>query len=248
MAEKCKILIADTSEAVRESLREILQSSFDLRLCCDGRTALELLHRFQPNVLVLDLMLPGIDGLSLLQTAADAGIRPAVLATTRQQNDYILDTAFRLGVSYIMLRPCDIIALVDRIRDLASRSCGQNVSLELPDQVRRILVRLGFSVSTKSYPVLENAVVWYALHPGAFLSKELYPAVGKPYGIEAGAVEKRIRDLVHRTWKQRDDQIWQLYFLPDADGKIPCPSNGAFLARIADQLPTALELSAGKNV
>lgn len=246
--QKCKLLVADTSEAIRESLRELLEDSFDLRTCRDGRTALELLHRFRPDILVLDLMLPGIDGLSLLQTAADAGIRPAVIATTRQNSDYILDAVYQMGASYIMLRPCEIIALADRIRDLACHCCHQEMTMDLTAQVRRILVRLGFSISSKNYPVLEDAVLWYAEHPGAFLSKELYPAVSKPHGISSGAAEKRIREYIHKIWKERDDRIWQLYFPPDAKGNIPCPSSGVFLARIADQLPTQLEQHAGRNV
>ena len=154
MAEKCRILIADTSEVVRQTLREILEDQHDVKLCCDGRSALELLYRFRPHVLVMDLMLPGIDGLSLLQAAADGGLHPAILATTRYQNDYILTTAYRLGVSYIMLRPCQTGALVDRIQDLICRCRQDQTAADITTQVRRLLVRLGFSVHAKSYPVL----------------------------------------------------------------------------------------------
>ena len=248
MAEQCRLLIADTSEAVRESLREILAESFDLRTCCDGRTALELLHRFRPEVLVLDLMLPGIDGLSLLQTAVDAGICPAVLATTRQQNDYILDAAYRLGVSYIMIRPCEIGALVERIQDL-SRSCsGKALPMDLSSQVKTILVRLGFPTKPRSYALLHDAILWMADHPGAFLSKELYPAIGKMHGISDLSAEKDIRVLIHTIWEHRDDRIWQLYFPPDAEGNIPRPTNGTFITRIVDRLPTQLERSANPDV
>jgi len=246
--QQCRLLIADTSEAIRESLREILSSSFDLRICQDGRTALELLHRFQPDVLVLDLMLPGIDGLSLLQTAVDAGICPAVLATTRQQNDYILDTAYRLGVSYIMIRPCEIGALVDRIRDLSQRSSRRFVSLDLPSQVKCILVRLGFPTKPKSYALLRDAILWMADHPDAFLSKELYPAVGKLHGISDTSAEKDIRTLIHSIWETRDDRIWQLYFPPNKDGNIPRPSIGTFITRIVESLPTMMEREAAQDV
>ena len=248
MAEKCKILIADTSETIRESLREILADSYDLRLCCEGRTALELLYRFRPDVLVLDMMLPGMDGLSLLQAAADGGIFPVVLATTRYENDYILDTAYRMGVSYIMARPCEIGALVDRIQDLACRCSKELAVMDGPAQVRRILIRLGFSVKAKSYTVLEKAILWMAENPGAFLSKELYPAVGKTCGISGTAAEKRIRDLVHSVWEKADQQIWRLYFLPDAVGNIQCPSNGAFITRIVECLPMPMERSGWSDV
>lgn len=241
MEQRCKLLIADTSEAVRESLREILGDLFELRLCGDGRTALELLHRFQPDVLVLDLMLPGIDGLGLLQIAADAGICPAVLATTRQQNDYILNAAYRLGVSYVMLRPCEIGALADRVQDLARRCSDKAQPADLSFQVKLILARLGFPQKSKNYVLLLDTILWQAEHPQAFLSKEVYPAVGKAHSRSSLSVEKSIRVFIHKIWEARDDQIWRLYFPPDADGNIPQPTNGSFINTIVNKLPTPLE-------
>lgn len=242
MEEKCRLLIADPSESIRETLRELLEDSFDLRTCHDGWAALELLHRFRPDVLVLDLMLPGIDGLSLLQAASDAGIRPAVLASTRYHNDYVLDAAHRLGVSYLMLRPFLFSAVTDRIQDLA---CGiRKYTMDPPSQARRILVRLGFPTRPKAFSMLLDAIVLLAENPGTFLSKELYPAVGKLHDSSGTATEKAIRNLLHNTWDHRDEQIWQLYFPPDANGNTVRPSNGAFLSRIAQCLPTPLERSA----
>lgn len=237
MEDKCRLLIADSSEIVRDALRDILEDSFDLKLCGDGRTALELLHRFRPDVLVVDLMLPGIDGLSLLQAARDADIHPAVLATTRQQNDYILDTAWQLGVSYMMLRPFSLGAITERIQDLALHT--RKYTMDPSSQVRRILVRLGFSAKPKSYAMLRDAIVLLAENPGIFLSKELYPAVGKLHNTSAAATEKAIRDLLQSTWPHRDDSVWQLYFPSGADGGRP--SNGVFLTRIAQCLSTPLE-------
>ena len=248
MAQQRKILIADTSEVLREALRDTLQNSFQLQLCCDGRAALELLRRFQPDVLVLDLMLPGFDGLSLLQAAADADLHPAVLATTRYQNDYILDTAYRLGVSYIMMRPCEIGAMVDRIQDLASRGNPAEISLDTVTQIKRILNRLGFANNLRSYAMLVDAIIWLADHPGAFLSKELYPVIGKRHGTTALSAEKDIRMLIHSTWQRRDDRIWQLYFPPDAQGNSIRPSNSVFLARMVQHLPTPLERAGQSDV
>lgn len=248
VGEKCKLLIADTSETIRGTLRDILAERYDIWVCGDGRTALEMLYRFRPDMLVMDLMLPGMDGLSLLQTAAEAGICPTVLATTRYENEYILDAAYRLGVRYIMARPCEIGALVDRIQDLADRYKEDLAAMDGSTMIKRILVRLGFSVKAKSYPVLEKAVLLIAENPDMFLSKELYPAVGKPFGISGTAVEKRIRDLLHSAWEKGDRKIWQLYFPPDAAGEVQCPSNGAFIARIAECLPTPIEHSGWSNV
>lgn len=239
MEKECRVLIADSSEIIRQVLTEYLEDKFSVRTCGDGRAALELLHQFNPHILVLELMLPGIDGLSLLQAAVDADIRPAILATTRQNNDYLLDAAYRLGVSYMMLRPFPTHTMVERIEDLAISL--QKYTTDPVAHLGRILCRLGFSPKAKSYPLLVDAIVQLSQNPSAFLSKELYPSVGKLHNASGTAAEKAIRDLMHSTWAKRNDSIWQLHFPPDANGNSIRPSNGVFLARMAQCLPTPLE-------
>ena len=89
--DRKKLLIAEGTEDFRAALTDSLRGAFHLRECGDGNLAMEMLRRFQPDILVLDLMLPGLDGISLLQMAAAAGIRPMVLATTRFVSDYVLE-------------------------------------------------------------------------------------------------------------------------------------------------------------
>lgn len=237
MAEKCRLLIADTVEAFRLALQEVLQDSYDIRICRDGRTALELLRRFQPDLVVLDMMLPGLDGISLLQAAAKEGIHPIVLATTRYYNDYILDSAAHLGVDYIMVKPCDITSTVDRIRDL-SRGL-RSVSQKPPDphsQASGLLLRLGISTKLHGYLYLREAILVMAGNPGLSITKELYPTVARRCGSNVIKVERSIRTAIQMAWEKRDERIWQLYFAPDSGGSIPRPSNGTFISRLAEEL------------
>ena len=71
-----KLLIADGNEEFRRALAAELQGAYHVRCCDDGKEALSLLRSFAPDVLVLDLMLPGLDGISLLQSAAASGLVP----------------------------------------------------------------------------------------------------------------------------------------------------------------------------
>jgi CheY-like chemotaxis protein len=84
-----KLLIADAGEEFCLALAEMLSSSYTIRMCQDGKQALELLESFCPEVMVLDLTIPGTDGITLLERAAAKGFRPTVLATTRFCNDYV---------------------------------------------------------------------------------------------------------------------------------------------------------------
>ena len=110
-----KILIADGCEDFRLALANILQDDYIVRTCADGDQALQLLHSFSPDILVLDLMISGLDGLSLLQSAAETDTPPTVVATSRFLSDYVIETAKQLGVMFLAAKPCSLNAIAARI-------------------------------------------------------------------------------------------------------------------------------------
>lgn len=232
-----KLLIADGNEDFRLALAEALRGAYYVRSCRDGKEALELLHSFSPDVFVLDLMLPELDGISLLQTAVTSGIRPMVLATTRFLNDYVLDSVDLLGVGYLMVKPCDVRATVARIHDLSQKLRQPLVSQPDPrTHVSNLLLSLGIPTKLRGYTYLREAVLLMAKDPKQSITKELYPAVAALCGCESTHVERSIRSAIATAWKHRDDRIWQLYFQPGAGGSLPRPTNAAFISRLADSL------------
>ncbi len=232
-----KLLIADGNEEFRLALAEALQGTYYVRSCCTGREALSLLRSFGPDVLVLNLILPEMDGISLLENALACGIHPMVLATTRLTNDYIMESVTRLGVDYVMKRPCDIPSTVARVRDL-SRHIAPPI-LSVPDpraQVTNLLLSLGIPTKLKGYPLLREAILLMAKDPDQAITKELYPSVAAACGCNKDRVERGIRSIINAGWMRRDDRIWQQYFRPGPDGVIHRPSNGEFITRLAESL------------
>lgn len=123
-----KILIADGNDEFRLALTE----------------ALALLRSFCPDILVLDLLLPGLDGISLLHSAVNANICPMVLATAKFLSQYMTDVFDCLQVDYFMMKPCDIQATVDRIHDLSQRIRRPLISQPDPrNYITGLLVNLG---------------------------------------------------------------------------------------------------------
>lgn len=235
--EMLKLLIADGTEEFRHSLADALRGAYYVRTCCDGREALEQLRSYAPEVVVLDLMLPGLDGISLLQQAAACGIHPMVLATSRFVNDYVLEAVDRLGVGYLMLKPCDVNATVARISDLSQRI--RQPVLGKPDlrtHVSNLLLALGVPAKLRGYAYLREAVLLMAARPGQSITKELYPAVGELCGTTAMHVERSARSAITAAWEHRDAQLWGLYFPPDGSGCLSRPTNAAFICRLADGL------------
>ena len=235
--DRQKLLIADGTEDFRLALSEILQETYHVCSCQNGKEALALLRSFQPDVLVLDLMIPGLDGISLLQAASSEGICPMVLATTRFSNSYVLDSAYRLGVGYVMVKPCDIQATVARIGDLSQRlHPSASVPQDLKTTISNLLLSLGFPTKLRGYAYLREAIFLMSKRPGISITKELYPEVAAICGSEKSHVERSIRSAIEKAWQFHDDEIWGEFFPRAPDGSVPMPTNGTLIAQLSEFL------------
>lgn len=232
-----KLLIADGTEEFRLALADTLRGAYVVRTCQEGMETLQMIQSFKPEVLVLDLMMPGLDGITLLQKTAEIGLRPVVLATTRFANDYVMEKTAQLGVGFVMVKPCDIGATVARIADLTQRVGPPAVTQ--PDSrtaASNLLLALGVPTKLRGYACLREALLEAMHDPGQSVTKELYPAVAGICGGNAVQVERSIRSAIHAAWSCRDEQIWRLYFQPGPDGAVPRPTNAAFISRLTDRL------------
>lgn len=232
-----KLLIVDTAEDFCSALADALKGDYIVRTCNDGETALEMMRTFSPELLVLDLTIAGIDGLSVVQMISDGRRKPGILATTRFLSDYVLEAASRIGIDYMVVKPCNIKALLARLADLAEKCKNRGVvHQDYKASVANLLLTLGFSTNCKGYNYLREAIPTYAKDPGQTMTKELYPAVGKKYGASALQVERAMRTAIEKAWKRRDNETWGRYFILLTDGEIAKPCNSEFISRLADVL------------
>jgi two-component system response regulator (stage 0 sporulation protein A) len=234
---RMKLLIAEGNEAFRMALAELLGDVYDLRLSGEGNEAMELLYSFRPDLLLLDLMLPGLDGITILERAVAAGLRPMVLATTRFASEYTLEQAGLLGVCYVMKKPCDLRATVARLSDLGQRiSQSPGAEADPRVQVSNLLVALGIETKWKGYGCLREAILLMARERDQSMTKELYPAVAKICGGDWESVERTCRSAIQKAWAKRDRRLWQLYFPGEGPEGARRPSNRAFISRLADAI------------
>ena len=235
--DKRKLLIAESAEDFRDALAQTLQGTYHIAITSDGQQALQLLRSFLPDILVLDLMLPGLDGISLLQQAVESGIRPMVLATTRYPSQYTLAALEQLGVEYVMVKPCDLHAVALRVTDLSQQLKVPAFSQPEPRAlISNTLLRLGISTKLRGYSYLREAIILMSRDPNQSITKELYPAVASLCDGTAIQIERSIRSAITTAWKRQDPHIWQLYFAASENGRIPRPTNAAFISRLADLL------------
>lgn len=218
-----KLLVADMSPEFTDALENTLGSEFEMQICHDGETALELLHYFQPDVLVLNLVLPFKDGLTVLQESTH---KPRViLAVTHILPPYAQQRALDLGVQYIMFTP-RISALRVRLMDLIAEN--------QPKEGGRTAVHLhalGFRTNLDGYRQLCVGIPIFAQNPGMLLSKELYPAIALVFCLpDPRTVEHSIRKAITDAWAHRDIIVWEKYF----PGACEAPTNKAFISRLAE--------------
>ena len=239
------VLIADGSESYCTQLQDTLRWICNVRTCTSGIEALSLLAEIHPDVLVLDLMLPGLDGISVLKALHGSGSQPLILASTCLVSDYIIETAQQLNVSYLMVKPCDVRATAARIQEqLQALQRDSEEARDLDFRISGLLLMMGFSVKLHGFKYLREAISRILLNPDQSITKELYPDVGRVYGTAGSHVERSIRGALADAWKRRDDRVWQLYFPADSQGKMKKPTNAVFITRIADGLRISLSSSA----
>ena len=232
--ENLQILITDSSAEFLDALTERLRGDFSVATCQNGRQAWKMIQAEQPGILVLDLLLPGLDGLSLLQQLPTEN-RPKVLAMTNFLSNYVVEACQKLGVSYLMRKPCDLDATARRVRDMAEELRPPTVTLADPrTTVSNMLLRLGIPTKMRGYAFLREAVLVMAHDRTQSVTKELYPTVAQRCGGNPLQVERTIRAAIHSAWDNRDESVWQQVF--HTDGPIPRPTNSAIISLLAEQL------------
>ena len=251
MDKRTSILIADNSEEFCGSLSTALQRTERFNLvgtACDGEQAMQLLEERKPDILVLDLMLAKKDGLSILKSMTGWERRPAVVATSGFMTDYVASAAAGLGVAYLILKPCDREALVDRLEELRGDT-GRSIPVRrAPGQsiealVTGIIHEIGVPAHIKGYQYLREAIIIAVGDMDVInaITKVLYPQVAKTFQTTPSRVERAIRHAIEVAWDRGDLDTLQRFFgytVSNTKGK---PTNSEFIALIADKLQLQLK-------
>lgn len=223
-----KVLIADPEDAFRESAAAALEQRFRVKCCTRGDLAWQELLAWEPEVLILDLFLPEVDGVELLRRLRGLDRRPLVLvATVMPPSEYVRCTLEHLEVTYAMMKPCRMRSLAARVEEMVD---GRYTRRRGPEELIAILTELGFDSGRQGYQDLLVGIPMLARQRNQRLGKELYDAIARENGSTPKAVEKAIRDVIKDAWEKRSGGLWNRLF----PGAVKYPSNKMFLFRLAD--------------
>ena len=203
----------------------------------------------QPQILVLDLMLAKKDGLGVMKAISTMERKPAVLATSGFITDYVASAAANLGVQYLMLKPCDMSALTERLEEMRGGQAVRSPQTRgsgkpsIEAMVTSIIHEIGVPAHIKGYQYLREAIIIAVNDMDVInaITKVLYPQVAKAFQTTPSRVERAIRHAIEVAWDRGDLDTLQRFFgytVSNTKGK---PTNSEFIALIADKLQLQLK-------
>jgi len=244
-----RVLIADDHAETCKILGEYISLQDDLELvgfAQNGPDTLRLVEETKPAVVILDIIMPHLDGLAVLERIREARPenRPKVVVLTAFGQDRITSRASELGADYFMIKPFDLKVLVRRIRQLAqdgsdavkmsAPALGASADAEVTD----IIHEIGIPAHIKGYHYLREAILMVIRKVDLLgaVTKELYPAVADRFDTTPSRVERAIRHAIEVAWNRGNVETIHSIFGHTVSSERGKPTNSEFIAMVADRL------------
>lgn len=257
---RLNVAIADDNERMVRLLREIVQSDNELQVigtAQNGEEAYDLIRTKEPDVVLLDIVMPKLDGLGVLDKVnRDTTIQkhPTFIMISAIGQEKITEDAFNLGADYYIMKPFDTDMVLNRIKNIRPQNV-QNTAPEirkvnayenqsdfvernLETDVTDIIHEIGVPAHIKGYQYLREAIIMSVNDMDMLnsITKILYPTIAKKYQTTSSRVERAIRHAIEVAWSRgKMDTIDELfgYTIHNGKGK---PTNSEFIALIADKI------------
>lgn len=242
MDNRRSVLLADANEEFRGMLREVIEKTEEFAVVGstgDGTEALQILEQQKPDVAVIDVVLPGTDGLGILRRLKEQEARTKVIMLSAFCTDQVVAEAMNLGATYFLPKPCEAQTLLDRMNTAFGQpATPEERAVALKNRVTAVIHEIGVPAHIKGYQYLREAIIIAVndLEVINAVTKVLYPAVAKRFATTPSRVERAIRHAIEVAWDRGDLETLQKYFgytVSNAKGK---PTNSEFIAMIADRL------------
>ena len=257
--EKLNVAIADDNEKRLDLLGDLINSDQELELvghASNGAEIYDIIREKEPDVVLLDIIMPKVDGLSVMERVGkdvDLKKRPAFIIVSAVGQEKITEDAFSLGANYYILKPFDNEMLLSRIKHIRQEAEGKKKELRkvnayedssayyernLESDVTNIIHEIGVPAHIKGYQYLRDAIAICVEEKEMLVSvtKVLYPTIAKRHDTTSSRVERAIRHAIEVAWSRgKMDTIDALFGYTVSTGKGK-PTNSEFIALIADKI------------
>lgn len=256
---KKKVMIIDDNREFVSLLNDYVNVQDDMRVCknhYDGIDAVEVIKEEKPDVLLLDIIMPGKDGIMVLEELWHEKIKiPLIIIMSSIGQERITQKAISLGAAYYVIKPFDMKTLSMRIRDLLDPNLSYK-KLSEDDQARvdgellkrtitslevrvtNIIHDVGVPAHIKGYQFVREAIIMTVNNEDMIsaVTKTLYPTLSKMFGTTPSRVERAIRHAIEVAWNRGQVEVHDRIFGYTVNSNKGKPTNSEFIAMIADKL------------
>lgn len=264
MKEKIRILIADDNMDFVANLSACLEKTENMEVICvakDGKEAYEKICELQPDVALLDMIMPHLDGIGILEKLNKTNLnkRPFCIMISGVGQDKITTQAINLGAEYYVVKPFDIDVLIKRIENIKDykpqvpvnnflmRENKQNYieinsdekkAENLEARVTNMIHEVGVPAHIKGYQYLRVAIIMAVNDVEVInqITKLLYPEIAHTFKTTPSRVERAIRHAIEVAWGRGQIDTVQSIFGYTVSASKGKPTNSEFIAMIADKL------------
>jgi len=271
MKENITVLIADDNQEFSHTLSSYINSQSDMEvigMAKDGNEAVEMIASINPDVVLLDVIMPHLDGLGVLESinAMKGDKKPICIMLSAVGQDKITQRAISLGAEYYVVKPFNIELLIKRIREIKffKPSKGDNNNfigkevrtkyIEISDDaskkdenlealVTNIIHEVGVPAHIKGYQYLREAIMMVVNDIDVInqITKSLYPKIAYKFNTTPSRVERAIRHAIEVAWGRGQQEAVERIFGYTISASKGKPTNSEFIAMIADKLRLELK-------
>ena len=253
-----KVLVADDNREFNDLVTEFLNKETDIEVvgnAYNGRDALEMLPEVMPDIILLDIIMPHLDGISVLEEMSrmELSYQPRVVMLTAFGHENITQRAVELGASYYILKPFKLETLADRLRQLSDdrmpkREHGSpSIKNSEPvkkkngdyiEEITEIIHEIGIPAHIKGYLYLRDAIsmVIEEIELLGSVTKILYPRIAQKYETTPSRVERAIRHAIEVAWSRNNIDTIKKFFGYTINTEKGKPTNSEFIALVADRI------------
>lgn len=250
--EKVSVLIADDNKAFADNLFEYLKTKDDIasvNVAYDGEEACGMITETKPDVVLLDIIMPKRDGISVMNRISNSHLakKPMCIALSVTASERIMKACQDAGCEYFLLKPQTNDAIYDTIRSFgtkAGRTSFEVVSkddkkdYDLEALVTDFIHELGVPAHIKGYQYVRTAIMMVVQNMELlnYITKQLYPVIAKKYSTTSSRVERAIRHSIEVAWSRGRPETMNKIFGYTIDTGKGKPTNSEFIAMVADRI------------
>lgn len=257
--EEIKIILVDDNKEFCELVKEYLDQQNNMQVidvAYNGIEGLKLIREHNPDVVILDIIMPHLDGIGVLEELNRQNMiqNQKIIMLTAFGHEEVTQRVVELGANYYIMKPFDLEVLVERIEQLMNPSkittnfSGAAIAPRKKDisvRITEIMHQIGVPAHIKGYLYLRAAIemVVKNIELLGAITKELYPLVAKQFNTTPSRVERAIRHAIEVSWERGNIKAINNIFGHSVTTESGKPTNSQFIAKIADKLRLELKAS-----